>query len=280
MNFHKTIGFLASLLLVLGIGVPDSFAQPVVKNVTLSVSPSTIRDSSSVAVTVTARIGVELSAATTVATGQDVTIGVTGTADDSYTLSENTGITVNVPQNATTGSIRHQLVFTMAADNDADDESITLTATAAAQGANSGDITDTAMLTITDHSVTMTANAVSARGFRVEIAAPADGAVASGGKDKIKVRVLRKGGLAAEFGAFTNIAVALRSRSATPDNLTDDTDLYTLDITDDTQLSTLVLSRVKTAELTGDATAPGGTDVNKYWQHQSVLYAEVLVNRL
>ena len=27
MNFHKTIGFLATLLLTLGIGVPDSFAQ-------------------------------------------------------------------------------------------------------------------------------------------------------------------------------------------------------------------------------------------------------------
>ena len=28
MNFHKTIGFLASLLLMVGFGVPDSFAQP------------------------------------------------------------------------------------------------------------------------------------------------------------------------------------------------------------------------------------------------------------
>ena len=27
MNFHKTIGFLAALLLMLGLGVPDSFAQ-------------------------------------------------------------------------------------------------------------------------------------------------------------------------------------------------------------------------------------------------------------
>ena len=29
MNFHKTIGFLASLLLMVGIGVPDSFAQTI-----------------------------------------------------------------------------------------------------------------------------------------------------------------------------------------------------------------------------------------------------------
>ena len=27
MNFHKTIGFLAALLLMVGLGAPDSFAQ-------------------------------------------------------------------------------------------------------------------------------------------------------------------------------------------------------------------------------------------------------------
>ena len=27
MNFHKTIGFLAALLLIVGFGAPDSFAQ-------------------------------------------------------------------------------------------------------------------------------------------------------------------------------------------------------------------------------------------------------------
>ena len=37
MNFHKTIGFLASLLLVLGLGVPDSYAQEVT-NVTLTLN--------------------------------------------------------------------------------------------------------------------------------------------------------------------------------------------------------------------------------------------------
>ena len=29
MNFHKTIGYLAALLLMVGFGVPDSFAQDV-----------------------------------------------------------------------------------------------------------------------------------------------------------------------------------------------------------------------------------------------------------
>ena len=38
MNFHKTIGFLAALLLMLGLGVPDSFAQNTVtiNSITLS----------------------------------------------------------------------------------------------------------------------------------------------------------------------------------------------------------------------------------------------------
>ena len=30
MNFHKTIGYLAALLLMVGLGVPDSFAQDVI----------------------------------------------------------------------------------------------------------------------------------------------------------------------------------------------------------------------------------------------------------
>ena len=43
MNFHKTIGYLAALLLMVGLGVPDSFAQDV-KTVSVTVSPSTIAD--------------------------------------------------------------------------------------------------------------------------------------------------------------------------------------------------------------------------------------------
>ena len=37
MNFHKTIGFLATLLLVLGLGVPDSYAQDI-QSVTISLN--------------------------------------------------------------------------------------------------------------------------------------------------------------------------------------------------------------------------------------------------
>ena len=40
MNFHKTIGYLAALLLMVGLGVPDSFAQVKVTKV----DPSSIPD--------------------------------------------------------------------------------------------------------------------------------------------------------------------------------------------------------------------------------------------
>ena len=88
MNFHKTIGYLAALLLMLGIGVPDSFAQEVaVSKITLSVTPRTLRDSTTTNVTVTATVGVTL-ADNAGANGQDVTITIEGTDDDSYRMSE------------------------------------------------------------------------------------------------------------------------------------------------------------------------------------------------
>lgn len=69
MNFHKTIGFLATLLLVVGLGAPDSFAQnPTVK--VSDVSPSTLREGQARAVTVE----VELSAAP--GAGNTVTVDV------------------------------------------------------------------------------------------------------------------------------------------------------------------------------------------------------------
>ena len=54
MNLHKTIGYLAALLLMVGIGVPDSFAQ---NTITLTLSPSTVQGNVS-ATTVTATAAV------------------------------------------------------------------------------------------------------------------------------------------------------------------------------------------------------------------------------
>ena len=117
-------------------------------------------------------------------------ITINGTADDSYSLSTNT-VDVVFDEDESSKSVRHDLTFTVTADNDADDETITLTAfetTDSADDRPEGEAT----ITITDHAVTMTANAVSARGIRVIISKPAAGAVARGANNQIKVRVFRR----------------------------------------------------------------------------------------
>ncbi len=85
MNFHKTIGFLASLLLVLGIGVPDSFAQDVK---TVEVSPSRVTEGQTRGLTVT----VTLTAAAT----SETTVTVTHNAADvtGVALNDDAGSTV------------------------------------------------------------------------------------------------------------------------------------------------------------------------------------------
>ncbi len=64
MNFHKTIGFLATLLLMVGLGAPDSFAQTMTVS---NVSPSTIREGQTRNVTVTVQLSTAPAAGTTVA---------------------------------------------------------------------------------------------------------------------------------------------------------------------------------------------------------------------
>ena len=134
-------------------------------------------------------------------------------------------------------------------DDDADDEKITLTATSGAitTGENSPTIT------ITDHHASLPRNARSIRGMRVQITTPAAGAYAPTGKDKIKVQVLRKGLLAAEYGAFSSVKVSLFNDPPDPavGDATPAVELYSLAITDAVQLGTLAVPRVRTATLTG-----------------------------
>ena len=78
MNFHKTIGFLATLLLTLGLGVPDSFAQDV--EVNLSLQRTYVRESGSVAVTVT------LATAPGAGTTVSIPVNVESTADYVHTI--------------------------------------------------------------------------------------------------------------------------------------------------------------------------------------------------
>ena len=296
MNFHKTIGYLAALLLMVGFGVPDSFAQdePVTK-LTLKVSPRTLRDSTSAdgggPVTVTATLTVTLANAVTVVGGQGVDIAMSvpfaddsdDTTPDSYQVTYNTieddgttGTTfseVTVPEKAASVTVKFRAIFTFQpltsvggvenGDADADDEKIILTATATGGGVGGVDVSsgdDSPTISITDHAASMEPSARSIRGMRVQITTPAAGAYAPTGKDKIKVQVLRKGLLAAEFGAFSSVKVSLFNDPPDPavGEPTPAVELYSLDITDAVQLGTLAVPRVRTATLTGAIEAVGG----------------------
>ena len=146
MNFHKTIGYLAALLLMVGLGVPDSFAQDV-ESLSLTVSPKTLRDSTSNpdnVVTVTARLTVVLKAnvpdddnANNVATrnvtvsvevSQDGTSGNLADDDESYVVQGIVTQTVMVPEGKNRFTHPVEMVFTLSHDDDSDDEEATVTA--------------------------------------------------------------------------------------------------------------------------------------------------------
>ena len=262
MNFHKTIGFLASLLLIVGIGVPDSFAQQDVSSITLTVSPRTLRDSTTAnsnVVTVTARLTVNLAAAAaaggqnvtvTLAVSEDETSGNLGTANSSYSVLGAGDQTINVAEGATRATAMVSLEFTMSHDDDSEDEDVTVTATVDADAAvGTADLVKTTKITVTDHSASLTRDAASARGYQVYLTAPSATATARALKDAVKVQLRRKRGLGADFGAFTSIEVALRNRNAKGDLDDPDGDLYTVSITDAQTLGNLVLPRVRSAQL-------------------------------
>ena len=272
MNFHKTIGFLAALLLTLGIGVPDSFAQATAETLSLTVSPRTLRDSTtanSSQVTVTARLTVTISedapsgghgVPVVVAVSADATTGNLNTDNTSYEVTGAGNQTVTVPEGQTRFTDTVALTFTLSHDDDFADEEVTVTATIAATDATGDDdIVKTAKLTVTDHSASLARDAVSARGYQVYLTAPSATATARAVKDAIKVQLRRKRGLGKEFGAFTSIEIALRNRNAKGDADMPDADLYSLTITDAEDLGTLALSRVTSAEVTG-TTAVNGTE--------------------
>ena len=253
MNFHKTIGYLAALLLMVGFGVPDSFAQADVKTITLSINKSTLRDSTTTPVTVTATVGVTL----TKAAGEDsvITVIVSATDDDSYDVSDLT-IPVTVAANTDQkNGVQMPLVFNMDStppqgDADTVDEKVTVTAQEQGE-TDTDDPKATRTITVTDHAADLVDDAQTPRGIRVIITAPAEGAYAPALKDKIKVQVLRKDGLAKEFGSFSNIKVSLFNDPDKDGTKTPDVELYSLDITDDVQLGSLAVPRIKTATLTG-----------------------------
>ena len=266
MNFHKTIGFLATLLLMLGLGVPDSFAQEDVSSLSLTVSPRTLRDSTSAAVTVTARLTLTLASPVTEAAKEQpeaVTLAVsgdttTGNADNdnvSYTVSGGGSVKFVISAGETKATQTVELVFSLSHDDDSVDEEVTVTATSD----TNSDIKKEAKITVTDHSATLATNAVSARGYQVFFTKPTGANYAKAAKDAVIVEVKRKRGLASEYGAFSSIKVALRNRNAKGDADVPDQDLYSLKIDDAQQLGSLTLPRVRSAEVTGDTGIISGT---------------------
>ena len=281
MNFHKTIGFLASLLLVFGLGVPDSFAQEV-KSVTLSgVSPTTLRDSTTTAVPVRYTLGVTLMNKATADTTVNVSVGLVtpgneGDDDESFTLTEASGVTVTVKAGQTTGSLSIRSTDTSNAlsfsfttgppqgDADTDDETVNIRATVAA-GDHIGTVpvnSNKVKLTVTDHAASLTDDAISVQGFKVRITAPGKDKWASSGKDKIKVRLFRKGNIAKEFGTFSSIKVALHDDTnkdgKAPTSEDPDPELYSMTLNNDVRLSTLAIPRVRTKTLASDVREGSG----------------------
>ena len=95
MNFHKTIGYLAALLLMVGLGVPDSFAQAPANSIKVELSRDNyVREGSSVVVTVT------LDPAPAAATTTTVTLEIAASEGYDYntnpSLFEEDGTTARV----------------------------------------------------------------------------------------------------------------------------------------------------------------------------------------
>ncbi|MYG48590.1 MAG: T9SS type A sorting domain-containing protein [Gemmatimonadales bacterium] len=163
MNFHKTIGFLATLLLVFGLGVPDSYAQDV-STVSITLAPNSVFDTDD-ATDVTAQVTVTLAAMAESNMAVTVTVSnITdpdGADDDLATADFNIG-TAEVADYAAITAFPIEVFFQageMSASNsgtfsfdpapdgagDADDETLVIQA---ATGENADEKTGTANLTI------------------------------------------------------------------------------------------------------------------------------------
>ena len=173
MNFHKTIGFLATLLLVLGLGVPDSYAQDL-ESVVISLNGTAGTDDGTPAVTFADNIGTTVVTVSVTATydgGKEAgdtevvmvdvkAMGTTAEAADyasqpAFPLS----ITATVGATLTEATGSATIILTPVADDDTDNELVVLEATA-------GDQKDEAILLLTDSelsidTITLTLNGVS-----------------------------------------------------------------------------------------------------------------------
>ena len=109
MNFHKTIGFLATFLLMLGIGVPDVFAADV-GDISFSVTPRNLRESSGDGTSsdnLAARLSVSRTGAIAAAATYNITFTLTHstkTRQDNRVLGFSAVASANTAYDASNGS--------------------------------------------------------------------------------------------------------------------------------------------------------------------------------
>ena len=120
MNFHKTIGFLAALLLMIGLGAPDSFAQNRI-SVTLDIPADGVVEEAKTSVGVTVTLNPEPDDGTTVA------VKVVAALLDGSQIGSTTITVVGGEDDSNNGTID----VTPPRDADADNETAQVTATAA-----------------------------------------------------------------------------------------------------------------------------------------------------
>ena len=272
MNFHKTIGFLATLLLVLGLGVPDSFAQ----SITISV-PNAQKTLKENAGSVTVPITVKVAGSTVNAQTAFTLVGTNADPTDTSIPGGTVSGTVNLtPANgAITGTLDWSP--TLAPDPDAVDDKIELTVTAPI-GVSAAKVTSNKVtITITDTQADLPKTATDASGFRLTIASPGPGKWAKVGKNQVKVQLHRRVGVASDFGNYTGIKIDLYNESKTTghddkgNRITEGsntaTPLYSLTVAEaedatDLQLSNLALASMKTDSLAFSSGVNVGTEVS------------------
>ena len=274
MNFHKKIGFLVVLLLMLGLGVPDSFAQTQtdVGEIEITrVTPKILHDNRDE--TLTVMVTVSLTEDVTAATDYTVTLSaVSDDLTDPFSVSTTTDITISVPKDSKVGDSftgEGTLVFDMLGDADNDTDVVTITAVAA------GYFTaGTGTVEIRDYSTVLPRNAEDAAGFRVIIAKPGDGAWVKATSDAVRVQLKRRVGLASHFANFSMITVSLYEDDG--DDAKNDAEEYGITVSENTsnpseaELSSLASPNVKTDTLTSAVLTFKGGNLEKI--DESVFY--------
>ena len=280
MNFHKTIGYLAALLLMLGIGVPDSFAQDpaIAETLELSLTRNVVRDTVTVHnMRLTVRVSLDKPATV------ETMVTVTLSEEDPDSKFEATFPleTVNTPDVEITFAVGDQtktVTRTVAVDpvddDDGDPETGKITGTISDpddDASTADDITAEATFTIEDYSRTFAAqDAQDARGYRVRITkavASATGWVKAG--KTVNVQVQRRNHIGADFGRFSSIKVALRDSTETT------SDLFAITVQGNRNLGNLSLDNWRGSTLPDDART-GAVDKVVYTKRSSTSGYDIL----